>query len=491
MDEDLLQKLKDWRRNAANLEGLAAFQVFANKVLENIAEVKPTNKDELMTIKGIRDRKFAKYGEQILGLINATDNQPAKPLSVSAYLDFVNQTLSKCRAKIQGEISSVDARDRVIYFSLKDSKDDSVINCLIWKRDYEMCGIKFEVGMEVVLGGYSDIYKPNGRFSFKASLVELVGEGALKKAYDALKLKLEKEGLFAVERKRALPKYPQKIGIITSRQGAVLADFLTNIGKYGFKIKMIDSRVEGAEAITDLLASIKTFKKQDIEVLVIMRGGGSLESLQAFNNELLVREIVKFPAPVIAAIGHDKDVPLVSLAADLEVSTPSIAAIKIGESWKEALLLLERRERNIISSYENILHNAGSLIKETLDIIKDYKNLVYDKYNTVKNQAIISIQNFRNLLSNKKINLNNIYKGCIDKFNYSLSIFKQSLDYSEKMVFINNPERQLDLGYSIVKIGDKIVRKIGDVSIGKELNIRVRDGSVISEVKNINKINKN
>lgn len=490
MDEDLLQKLKDWRRNAANLEGIAAFQVFANKVLEDIAKLRPTSKEELLSIKGIRDRKFAKYGEQILALINTTDNQPVKPLSVSAYLDFVNQTLSKCRAKIQGEISSVDARDRVIYFSLKDSKDDSVLNCLIWKRDYEMCGIKFEIGMEVVLGGYPDIYKPNGRFSFKASMVELVGEGALKKAYDTLKSKLGKEGLFAVERKRAFPKYPQKIGIITSKQGAVLADFLTNIGKYGFKITMIDSRVEGSEAIPDLLASIGTFRKQDIEVLVIMRGGGSFESLQAFNNELLVREIVKFPVPVIAAIGHDKDVPLISLAADLEVSTPSIAAIKISESWKEALLLLERYERKIIENYRHAIESIKSAIDRATQMVKDYSNSIIHKYETIKNQLMISIQNFKNRLINIKNNLTAYKEGLFTDFRNLLLKANQNLRSSENIVLANNPERHLKLGYSIAKVNDKIIKNIDDVSIGDSMDLLLYNGEITSEVKNKKLINK-
>jgi len=126
---------------------------------------------------------------------------------------------------------------------------------------------------------------PAVNFSFICNAIELAGEGALKKAYEALKKKLEREGLFASERKRKLPPYPQTIGIITSKQGAVINDFLTNIGKFGFKLELIDTRVEGPMAVGDILAAIKTFKQRKIDVLVIIRGGGSPESLQAFNNE--------------------------------------------------------------------------------------------------------------------------------------------------------------------------------------------------------------
>jgi len=155
MDDSLLQKLRDWRRNTANLEGIEVFRVFANVVLENIAELKPSNKDEMMAIKGIRDRKFAKYGEAVLDIINNNgedskspdnENQDNKPLSVSRYLNFLNQEIAELRARIQGEISSVDIRERVIYFSLKDSDDESIINCLIWKSDYKLSGVEFEPG---------------------------------------------------------------------------------------------------------------------------------------------------------------------------------------------------------------------------------------------------------------------------------------------------------------------------------------------------------
>src|SRR3989338_1536595 len=219
MDETLLKKLKDWRRNTANLEGVELFRVFANKVLENIAEVKPRNKEELMAIKGMRDRKCAKYGEEVLAIINGEESvkstvdsqgeESKKPFSVSAYLDFLNYRLRKYQARVQGEISSIDSRERVVYFSIKDSNDESVLNCLMWKSDYELSGIDFEAGMEVVLEGFPDIFKPIGKLTFKALSAELVGEGALKKAYDELKKKLEREGIFSLERKKPIPEFPK------------------------------------------------------------------------------------------------------------------------------------------------------------------------------------------------------------------------------------------------------------------------------------------
>src|SRR3989344_6811079 len=276
-----------------------------------------------MKKKTIRGKKLSKYVEENLELpVGLPDKQIEQPFSVSAYLDLLNIQLSEHEARIQGEISSVDIRERVVYFSIKDSIDGSVMSCLIWKRNYDFSGIEFEPGMEVILEGVPDIYKLSGRLSFKTSSVELVGEGALKKAYDKLKNKLNSEGLFLKERKKEIPELAGKIGLITSETGAVIHDFLTNLGRYGFNIRFMDSRVEGQPAVRELISAVDYFYDKDIDVLVIIRGGGSLESLQAFNNETLVRKISDFNKPVICGIGHEKDVPLASLVADKMVSTP-------------------------------------------------------------------------------------------------------------------------------------------------------------------------
>jgi exodeoxyribonuclease VII large subunit len=371
--------------------------------------------------------------------------EPANEMvfSISEYIGLLNIGLKKSRAKIIGEVSEVGfGPTGHVYFSLKDEKDGAMLKCIIWKSKYILYGIKLEEGLKIIASGYPEIYPLSGRLSFIAEAIEHAGEGTLKKEYEKLKKKLTEEGVFAEERKRPLPKYLRKVGLITSRQGAVLADFLSNLGKYGFKIKMIDSRVEGQGAVEDLLSAIRTFKKQDIEALVIMRGGGSLESMLAFNNELLVREVVNFPAPVIAAIGHHKDEPLVALAADLAVSTPSIAATCLTEPWSQVALLVEAAAR-------------------------------------------VSFQGFNNAIQNAKINLANSWEESVFGFKALLSRINQQLEQSAKIVELNNPERQLKLGYSIARCGGRIVRSVKRVKLGEDLDIRVADGTIISEIKDI------
>ncbi len=453
-----------------------------------------------------------------------------KIISVSEYIDLLNNVLINISAKMIGEVGEVgtDAKGHV-YFSMRDEKDKSVIRCIMWASKYTMFGIKLEEGMKVIIHGHSDIYKPKGSLSFIADTIELAGEGELKRKYEALKKKLSEEGYFDKERKKTIPAYVKNIGIITSKQGAVLGDFLSNVGKHGFNIKLIDSRVEGAEAIPDLLSSIKIFKKTNIEVLIIMRGGGSFETLQAFNNELLVKEIVNFPVPVIAAIGHDRDVPLISMAADLELSTPSMAVPTLNRPWEQAESLLERKTTNIFNRYMNLLGNTEYSIEQFLNNIITSINNISEKYKEIQNKIFISFQIFKNNLNNFKLKLDNYLQRsikefssllssvdpvknmafCLSVFPKNLEMFKYKIDNSckslinifsdifsnishnllnfESIINNNNPERQLNLGYSIVTVKGRVIKSIKDVSINQEINVKIKDGDIISTIKNINK----
>jgi len=387
-----------------------------------------------------------------------------KIYTISEFVQLLNADLKWMKARIVGEVGEVKAGPTGhMYFTLKDEKDGAMLNCIMWSSKYRLFGITLEPGKKIVAYGAPEIYAPNGRLSFIADTIELAGEGDIKKQYDELKKKLEKEGLFDVENKRAIPKYPHKIGVITSKQGAVIHDFLNNIGKFGFEIKMIDSRVEGQGACEDLLSSIKTFRKTDIDVLVIIRGGGSMESLMPFNNELLVREVVGFPVPVLVGIGHDKDVPLVAMAADRSESTPTAVANLLNESWEQALLLLERFERKIFASY----------------------GLIFEKYKAIENKFKISLQNFKNNILNIGANLEKQMESYFTGFVLLCDKTREKVANIEKLVNLNNPERNLRLGYSIASIGGKIVRKASDAKIGEELNIKITDGTISAEIKNI------
>lgn len=519
MDNELLQKLKEWRKEKAETEGIPVFRVFSNAVLEAIAQFKPIDKEALFLIKGIRDRKYDKYGKDILALIKEKDqdflkddfneDSNSEPLSVSNYLDFLNHKLSRDNARIQGEISSLDIRDRVIYFSLKDSEDGSLINCLIWKNVYELSGIEFEIGMEIILNGCPDIYKPSGRLSFKTSSAELVGEGALKIAYEKLKEKLQKEGLFDEARKKPLPLYPNKIGLITSKSGAVIADFSANIGKFGYKISFIDSRVEGQLATEELLNSIKTFRNKDIDVLVIIRGGGSMESFLPFNNETLVREVVNFPVPVLVGIGHEKDVSLIGLASDMMVSTPTAVANALNESWEQAESIVTLSEQKIFRKFENIIQENKDYFRDNLDKIKNVFQKIFSDFSRAQESLKIGFKSIKDRIAEIDRRLSGAFIPVFRKMNFSISSIKTILYDSvkkeilegftnsqnkieelvvtyQKQITNNDPKRQLKLGYSIVIKNGRIIKTTSDIQKGDVVSVGLNEGSFDSEVKIIN-----
>lgn len=365
-----------------------------------------------------------------------------KIFSVVEYIELLNVFFEHQEdVKIQGEISELKKYPSGhIYFSIKDKSGDGVMNCIMWRSDYNLCGIKLETGMEIILSGHPNVYTKTGRFSFIANTAELIGEGALQKAYNDLKNKLEAEGIFAEEKKRQIPEFIQKIGVITSLEGAVIHDFENNLGKFGFKVLIMNSKVEGQAALKDLQKAIKKMRSQDIEALIIIRGGGSLESLQAFNNEALIREIAKFPVPVIAGIGHDKDVPLLALAADYMVSTPTATANLLNRSWEEA--------------YAKIQHINYIYIRVGQEIKRIHEDL------------------------------NLSWSSVIDNTEEQIQRIKERMMFAEKSVNQNNPERQLKLGYSIVRKDNMIIRSVGDVKLGDTLNIQLNDGKIRSKLIN-------
>jgi exodeoxyribonuclease VII large subunit len=374
-----------------------------------------------------------------------------KIFTIAEYIEILNVFFKSQSARIIGEISELKrAASGHVYFSIKDKEHPGSLDAIIWARNYQLCGINLEVGMEVILNGHPNVYPNNGRLSFVADTVELVGEGALKKAYDELRRKLEAEGVFAAVRKRVLPEYIQRIGVITSMKGAVIHDFENNLGKFGFKVNVIDARVEGAQAAPSLLAAIHAMREivedggsrgTGIEALVIIRGGGSLESLQAFNNEALVREVIDFPVPVIAGIGHDQDVPLMALAADYMTSTPTAAAHLLGRSWEEA--------------YAKVREFAGLLNRFPLELQRVEHSLV------------------------------NTWNGLINLFERSLESARQTVTLGAQAIKHNDPARQLALGYSIARRNGTVVRSTVGLRPGDEMSLTVADGEIGSIIQTI------
>lgn len=452
-------------------------------------------------------------------------------ITVNDFIDSVNIKLSSLSTRVIGEITEIQMYDgrSYLFFKIKDKEKPAILTCFMWKSDFVLSGINLEVGLEIIASGTPGIYKEYGRFSFNVKAVELVGEGQLKKAYDELKAKLEKEGLFSEVRKRPLPILPQKIGLITSKDGAAIGDFQVNLGRYGFKVSFIDSRVEGQLAVEELMSAIKTLKKKDIEVLVLIRGGGSLESLLPFNNEILVREIVDFSVPVLVGVGHERDMSLIALASDKMVSTPTAAAQSLNDSWEKAEAKVQLNENKLLSIFSRVLSENQKLVESSFQSIRDQFQLIFDNFNTVEQSFLRSVVSVRSRISEMhrqfgeyplavargmrglihrtrthisallnspikqlEYRINSTWSGIdldsvLKLFNRSIWTINKSIQSIEKIMESNNPERQLRLGYSIAKLQGKVIKSVGQIQKGQNVEVRLQDGSFESDIININK----
>jgi len=451
-------------------------------------------------------------------------------LSVFEFIAGVNSTLGRHKGRIEGEVTSLKSTyPTAIYFSIKDTEHDALLNCVIWRSTYNQNSVDLKEGDKVIVTGTPEIYAARGSFSLKVQTIEYAGEGALKKSYDELKFKLTAEGLLAAGRKRPLPVYPKKIGVITSRSGVVIQDFNANLGRYGFQTTMVDSRVEGKDAIHEILAALRTMAKQDIEVLVIIRGGGSWESLQAFNTESVVRAIAGFKCPVLTGIGHDVDVTLAELVADVGASTPTGVAEVLNETWDTLTSSLGIAEGRIMNSYQRrlmatarhlesrsgwILRTYEQVLRVTTKRLAETTRSTQAFYREIEKTITIANTTFQLLVGTMKtqmralsthlervetfllkqllVSIASTNRGLMSEASEVvtqqrrlLKNANQSLTNFEHQIKLSDPARTLKLGYSLSYVQGKVLRSVVDVVARQTVETRLADGSFISEVKQV------
>ena len=258
---------------------------------------------------------------------------------------------------VQGEVSNLRAQSSGhIYFSLKDS--NSQLPCVLFARDAANQSFDLEDGMEVLLLGAISVYQPHGRYQLITKIAIKSGEGRLQLQYEKIKRQLAGEGLFDSSCKQALPILPQKIGVITSPTGAAVRDFIKILKRRNFfgEITILPARVQGKEAPLELVKMLKSEMVQDckFDLVVLTRGGGSIEDLWAFNDETVVRAVSSCPVPTISAVGHEIDTVLSDYAADIRAETPSGAAELISSMQLETT---RRTQKNAENLYEFIQNN--------------------------------------------------------------------------------------------------------------------------------------
>lgn len=364
-----------------------------------------------------------------------------------------------------GEISNLTDHYRSghLYFSLKDEK--SVVRAVMFAGNASKLRFKPEEGMSIIAIGRVSLYETTGQFQLYVEQMQPEGTGELAVAFNQLKLKLEKEGLFDENIKKKIPDFPKKIGVITSDTGAVRHDIETVLSRRFPIAEMIlyPSAVQGENSVPQLIKGIQYFNNpQNVDVIIIGRGGGSMEDLWAFNSELLAREIYKSKIPVISAVGHATDYTICDFVADKSAPTPSaaaeIAVPDISELFSKLAYLNDRMADNI---------------KYIINSQQQYTDNLADRLAVMSGNYKIS--EMRANLENSTIRLNNSYTNLLQNKTEKLK---------ENVAKLNtlSPLNILSRGYAIITNNNVIVRSVNDINIDDKITVKVNDGDFICTV---------
>lgn len=417
-----------------------------------------------------------------------------KVYSVSEFIDFINELLVPGRAIVQGEVNQIKSMNNYTFFTLVDKNEEAVLNCFVWQSKLSSFGVELKEGLELKVEGFPKIFKRKGGFNFEVERIGLVGEGALKQAFEALKKKLVIDGYFELERKKLIPKYIQRIGLITSAYGDAKNDFLTHLGKFGFKICFYNVRVEGLYAIDEITSAIRWYNENmaDVEALVLTRGGGSLESLQPFNSEAIAKAIFASKIPIITAIGHENNETIADLVADIYASTPTDAARILSDPWRQAQDLLSSYETNIVT----ILKGKYVNMEEKLTAFRSNFVFAINKVISFKKERIESLEkvlilSFRRIIDKIKSQVLTLRQSVGNQEN---TLFKEinrwfrglqvRLDNVNQRLKLSDPTGRLKQGYSIVfNVGNRVIKSSRQIKVNEEIFLKFYEGGATTRVE--------
>ncbi len=371
---------------------------------------------------------------------------------------------------VRGEISNLNRHSSGhYYFSLKD--EGGRVSAVMFKSAVVKLKFRPENGMKVVLHGRVSVYSRDGAYQLYASSLEPDGIGALTLAYEQLKRKLEAEGLFRSDLKKALPKIPSAVGIITSPTGAAVRDII-NVSTRRFpfaKLVLFPALVQGDGAEADLIRGIKYFNdSKSVDVIIIGRGGGSIEDLWAFNGEALAREIFKCEIPVISAVGHETDFTICDFVSDKRAPTPSAAA---------ELALPDSNE--LKRKFGNVVSRMYALIDTKLKSRRQILKLLSERRALTKPSAYIDDRRM-SLMS-----LSGELEGAMGR---RLTSEKQKLARLSSVLEAVSPLKVISKGYSAVfKDDGKLVKSVDDLELDEAVSFKLTDGSINARVVSKNK----
>ena len=416
---------------------------------------------------------------------------------------------------LQGELSNFRyRRNSHQYFSLKDEK--SKINVVMFRSYFDKVKFKPEEGMKVYVTGYVSVYGPQGSYQFYAESMEPAGLGALYEQLQQLQKKLASEGLFDQRFKKPLPHYPDYIAVVTSASGAVIHDILVTVNRRfpHAEVDLFPAQVQGDSAADSLIASMKQIAqfKDKYDVMIIGRGGGSLEDLWPFNEEGVVRQVFDMKMPVISSVGHETDTTLCDLVADVRAATPTAAAEYATPNLPDELINIRQMQNSLVSSIQNIIRvrrdalsriNNSVIMSEparlydeqaqTLDLLRDrlHNDMVRQLERKRQNYQLAK-QSLITVSPNKKIKsflqqTDFYYQRLVANTEHFLQGKRNVLGQSEQQLNDYDPDRILRRGYAYVKDQkNKTVNSVSQIAVKDEISIKFKDGlatAVISSIR--------
>lgn len=415
------------------------------------------------------------------------------------------------RVYLTGQVSNFRRRPNHQYFSLKD--EGAVIQATMWAGSFKKLGFDLEEGLKINVIGRVQLYEPSGTYSIIIEKAEPDGIGALALQFEQLKKKLSAAGYFAEQHKQTLPQFPKKIGVVTSVSGAVIRDIITTVSRRfpGVEILVFPTKVQGEGAAKDIVQNIRLANQRaDLDLLIVGRGGGSIEDLWAFNEESVVEAIFESRLPIISSVGHETDTTLADFVADKRAATPTAAAELATPVSKADLLVWigERQQRAYQASLQRLRWYGQRLEKLEQSVIFRQPERLYDGFlqkldhltsrlNQEVAKQVGEARQRERLLSQRLLTLGLSQKveGNKDKLTSLQRLLMSSLtslydskvsrlEKAQEALMSLDTKRIVARGYAIVEKEGRPVTSVSDVQDGDTLNIAMKDGHIEVEVKN-------
>ena len=406
-------------------------------------------------------------------------------LTVSVCVARLNDVLTTQAVSVEGEVQGYSvSHQRWIFFSLRD--EASTLECFAyaWRLPTPL-----EDGMTVRVLATPGIHPRSGRFRLHVERVELIGEGALRRAYELLRKKLASEGFFAPDRKRPLPEYPRRIGLVASKESAAFSDFMKVLTSRwgGLEVILTHVPVQGPEAPGAIIAALRALEQvaSPVDVVVVTRGGGSLEDLQAFNTEGVARAIFRSPIPVVAAIGHERDVTIADLVADVRAATPTHAAELIVRDRQTLSSTITAAAKRLDQATHSLLLNAERVTQlSTVQLGRNFDR--YGEYIVAAVRQFLwagrQLENRVVLEGNRARSVLGVMLERMRQFQYQRRL---RVDTLADLMAALNPQHILKRGFSVIRKNGRVVKSASSLQLHDTLELTFSSGQAGAEVTHL------